>query len=349
MTHDEIRTWLEEDRSEQLDRLWARANAVRRENVGDAVHLRGLIEFSNHCVRTCGYCGLNSTNRRIQRYRMTADEILDCAHAAASYGYGTVVMQSGEDYGISALWLADVICRIHRETELAITLSVGERPLDELKRWRDAGADRYLLRFETSNRDLYDRIHPPRAGQDRSDRFELLRQLREIGYETGSGVMIGIPGQTYDDLATDIEWFGRLELDMIGVGPFIPHPAGPTALLPPAEEGQVPNTEQMAYKVVALTRLLCPASNIPSTSALATLNQTEGRELGLQRGANVVMPNCTPTRYRALYDIYPAKACVDETAEQCLHCLRARIASIGRSVGEGRGDSPAYINRLATT
>lgn len=345
MQHDEIRQWLEETRPERLEQLWARADALRREHVGEAVHLRGLIEFSNHCVRTCGYCGLNATNRDVQRYRMSAEEILDAAGLAVEYGYGTVVLQSGEDYGIEGNWLADVVARIHRETDLAITLSLGERSDADLRRWREAGADRYLLRFETSNRELYDRIHPPRPGQERSDRFALLRRLREIGYEVGSGVMIGIPGQTFDDLATDIEWFARLDLDMIGVGPFIPHPAGPTAQLPLAEIGQVPNTELMAYKTVALTRLMCPAANIPSTSALATLNKAQGRELGLQRGANVVMPNLTPQQYRAMYEIYPAKACVDETAQQCLHCLRARIASIGRTIAQGRGDSPVYLQR----
>ena len=230
---------------------------------------------------------------------------------------------------------------------LAITLSVGERPLEELQQWRDAGADRYLMRFETSNRALYDVIHPPRPGQARSDRFELLRAMRQMGYEIGSGVMIGIPGQTHADLATDIELFAELDLDMIGVGPFIPHPAGPAASLPPAATDQAPNTELMAYKMVALTRLACPAANIPSTSALATLNKATGRELGMQRGANVVMPNLTPVQYRAMYEIYPAKACIDETAEQCLHCLRARIAAIGRTVAVGRGDSSAYRRRVA--
>jgi biotin synthase len=340
MHHDEIRTWLEETRPERLEKLWSRADAVRREHVGDAVHLRGLIEFSNHCIRACGYCGLNAANRTAPRYRMSAEEILDAAREAVAFGYGTVVLQSGEDYGVGALWLADVVCRICNETSLAITLSVGERSLEELQLWRDAGADRYLLRFETSNRDLYDRIHPPTPGQDRSDRFELLRQLRDMGYEIGSGVMIGVPGQTYDDLATDIEWFRELDLDMIGVGPFIPHPAGPTALLPSAGADQAPNTEMMAYKVMALARMVSPDANIPATSSLATLNKAQGRELGMQRGANVVMPNLTPTQYRAMYEIYPAKACIDETAADCRACMHGRIRSIGRGIGSGRGDSP---------
>jgi biotin synthase len=214
---------------------------------------------------------------------------------------------------------------------------------EAVQMWKEAGADRYLLRFETSNRQLYDRIHPPLPGKH-SDRISILRRLRELGYEIGSGVMIGIPGQTYDDLANDIEIFRTLNLDMIGVGPYIPHhdtPLGQNEKELSAPEGeQVPNTEEMTYKVIALTRLACPMSNIPSTTALATLNTDSGRELGLSRGANIVMPNMTPRKYRAMYEIYPAKACIDETAADCRACMRRRILSIGRNVGSGRGDSP---------
>lgn len=346
MDRDEIIRWLKEADAHKLAELWALADSVRRENVGDAVHLRGLVEFSNHCVRRCKYCGINATNAHAGRYRMTADEILQCAHEAKSYGYGTVVLQSGEDYGITADWLADVVRRIKSETGLAVTLSVGERSDDELQLWKSAGADRYLLRFETSNRELYDRIHPPLPRQQKSDRFALLRRLSEIGYEVGSGVMIGIPGQTWDDLAEDILMFARLDLDMIGVGPYIPHPAGELCNFPPAAADlQVPNNEDVTYRVLALARLTCPKANIPSTTALATLNKDQGRELGLQRGANVVMPNLTPVKYRAMYEIYPEKACINETAQHCNTCLSMRIASIGRTVGTGRGDSANFTRR----
>ena len=235
-----------------------------------------------------------------------------------------------------------LIRRIKAETPLAVTLSLGEREEAELAAWREAGADRYLLRFETSNRRLYEAIHPPRNGEV-SDRLAILRKLRELGYEVGSGVMIGIPGQTYDDLADDIELFATLDLDMIGVGPYLVHPETPLAdprnRLSVPEEEQVPATELMTYKVLALTRLKCPRANIPATTALATLNIAQGRELGLERGANIVMPNLTPPKYRIHYEIYPAKACIRETADQCNACLTGRIASIGRQVGVGRGDS----------
>jgi len=340
LTRTEILQWLREMNAERLAELWRRADAVRRDNVGDEVHLRGLIEFSNHCVRQCGYCGLRAGNETLRRYRMTAPEILACARQAVEFGYGTVVLQSGEDYRATTDWMATVVRRIKSETGLAVTLSLGERPDADLVAWREAGADRYLLRFETSNRRLYERIHPP-LRHERSDRIAILRRLAQLGYEVGSGVMIGIPGQTYDDLADDIETFRTLDLDMIGVGPYIAHPATPlcqeTVKQGPA---QVPNSEDMTYKVIALTRLICPKANIPSTTALATLNRARGRELGLARGANILMPNLTPAEYRVRYEIYPAKACIDETAADCDACIKQRILSCGRKIGIGPGVSP---------
>ena len=358
LSRNDILNWLREDRAERLETLWAKADAVRRESVGDHVHLRGLVEISNHCVRACGYCGLRKANASLMRYRMTPDEVVECARKALALGYGSVVLQSGEDPGITADAMAGAIRRIKVETNLAVTLSLGERSIEEFALWREAGADRYLLRFETSNRALYDRIHPPVNGA-RSDRFALLRELRALGYEIGSGVMVGIPGQTFDDLADDVLAFAELDLDMIGVGPFIAHPDTPLGRAgkgdsPPDSakgtvpfSGQVPNTADMALKVIALARLVCPLSNIPATTALATLDPEQGRELGLMRGANVVMPNLTPLKYRALYEIYPGKACVSETAEACAGCLRRRIESIGRRIATGPGASRRYAERAA--
>lgn len=336
----EILRWLREEDPKALAGLYAEADQQRRQTVGDAVHLRGLIEISNYCVRECGYCGLRASHRSLKRYRLSREEILGCAAEAVKLGYGTVVMQAGEDYGIRTAWLAEIVHRIKRETPLAVTLSMGERPNEDLRAWRQAGADRYLLRFETSDPALYALIHPAR-GAVPSDRIAILTTLKQLGYEAGSGVMIGIPGQTFASLAADIEMFRHLDLDMIGVGPYISHPATPLGsglwrrAIDPAE--QVPNTEEMVYKVVALTRLVCPNANIPSTTALATINLRNGRELGLERGANVVMPNLTPVVYRSLYEIYPSKACIFETASTCYSCLNQRIASIGRSVGSGPG------------
>jgi biotin synthase len=336
----DILRWLREEDEARLDTLWRAADAVRAEWVGDEVHLRGLLEISNHCVRRCAYCGLSSRMRDLRRYRLSAEQILACAHRTRRLGYGTVVMQSGEDYGIEGRWLGDLIRRIKSETPLAVTLSLGERPQADLAAWREAGADRYLLRFETSDRRLYDLLHPPRDDTV-SDRLAILGELQALGYEIGGGVMVGIPGQTCESLARDICIFREMDMDMVGIGPYIAHPATPLGsgrIRPPGVGGdQVRGTERMTCKVVALTRLVCPEANLPSTTALATLDPTRGREFGLVRGANVVMPNVTPPEYRTLYEIYPGKAGVGETAEACSACLEAHLRILGRRVGTGPG------------
>lgn len=335
-----ISYWLREGNEDKLEQLWQWADDTRSVHVGSDVHLRGLIEISNVCVRQCGYCGIRADNGRITRYRMTGEEIMACVHEGVAYRYGTVVLQAGEDYGITREWMAGLIRRIKSETELAVTLSLGERSDEDLAAWKEAGADRYLIRFETSNRILYDRIYPPLSGE-KSDRIAILKRLREIGYEIGSGVMIGILGQTFGDMAEDILTFKALNLDMIGVGPYLPHPDTPLGWdfgdRNVMAEDQVSNSELMTYKVVALSRIVCPEANIPSTSALATVNHENGRELGLSRGANVVMPNLTPPSYRILYEIYPDKACIYETSVACQQCITQRILSMGRNLGTGPG------------
>jgi biotin synthase len=350
MERAEILNWLRATEPEQLADLFTRANLARSFNVGDAVHLRGLVELSNHCQRQCVYCGLRSGNVALDRYRLAADEVIASAQTAAKLGYGTVVLQSGEDPALSTEWVAHLVRLLKQSLPLAVTLSLGERAPEELVLWRESGADRYLLRFETSNPLLYRRIHPPIPGQIH-DRIDLLRMLRELGYEVGSGMMVGIPGQSWDDLVSDLELLRELDLDMIGVGPYLPHPRTPMGRhmsrwqLPP--ERQVPADELTTLKTIALARLICPLANIPSTTALATLNPQSGRERGLMCGANVIMPNVTPLEYRKAYEIYPNKACIRDSAQACEHCLNGRIASIGRTVGRGRGDSPNRRLRLS--
>jgi Biotin synthase and related enzymes len=282
---------------------------------------------------------------------MTRDEILDCARLAVSLGYGTVVMQAGEDREITSEWIADIVRQIKSTTHLAVTLSLGERGEDELRLWREAGADRYLLRFETSDPDLYRAIHPQLA-PGAPDRLALLKTLKQLGYQAGGGVMVGIPGQSYESLAHDVMTFSSLDLDMIGIGPYIPHPATPLGsgklqpVIDPAH--QAPSDEQMVYKMIALTRIQCPDANIPSTTALATINKTHGRKQGLSVGANVVMPNLTPVKYRTLYQIYPDKACIEESATDCSQCLRTQIHSLGRSVGLGPGGRGQHEEQFST-
>jgi len=340
LSQSEILQWLREERPERLQDLYAWADAVRKQNVGEAVHLRGLIEISSHCERQCMYCGLRKANRSLARYRMTREEIEECARLAVRLGYGTVVIQAGEDDALTAAWIAEIVAWIKRTTPLAVTLSLGERSEDELKLWREAGADRYLLRFETSDPYLYRAIHPQRF-PGRADRLMLLKELKGLGYEAGGGVMVGIPGQSYASLAQDLLAFCDFNLDMIGIGPYIAHPSTPLGsgqLRPPIHPAeQAPGSEQMVYKMIALARILCPNANIPSTTALATINRTQGRKQGLQVGANVVMPNLTPVRYRPLYQIYPAKACIAESATDCNQCLRGQIRSLGRFPGRSTG------------
>jgi len=351
LDHAGVKAWLMELDPEPLQALWAEADRVRRARVGDAVHLRGLIEVSSHCVRHCLYCGLRAPSAGLERYRMEAGEILACAHEAVRLGYGSVVLQAGEDPGLTGTFIADLVRAIKQTTPLAVTLSLGERSDADLHAWKEAGADRYLLRFETSDPMLYRRIHPDLPGIP-SDRFAQLRRMRDMGYEIGTGVMVGIPGQTWDTLAADILRFRDFDMDMIGIGPFLPSPrtplggAGAPAFLAPPDQ-QVPNDELTTLKTVALTRLACPDANIPSTTALATLDRAQGRELALMRGANVVMPNVTPLHLRALYEIYPGKACLSETPGTCQGCLESRLQAIGRTVARGPGGRNRALREAA--
>ncbi len=338
LSRNELRGWLLEQDPQRLAQLWAAADAVRRDSVGDAIYLRGLVELSNICARSCVYCGVRRENREIERYRMTLDEIVGCAAAAASLGIGTVVLQGGHDPHEDPNAITAIIHAIRAVSPVAITLSLGEHPRARLAAWRAAGADRYLLRFETSNPTLYARLHP-RLAHEEHDRMQGLAWLRELDYEVGSGVMVGIPGQSVDDLVRDLELFRTLDLDMIGVGPFIPHGDTPLAkhpeAFPKAEQDQVVADVLTTLKVIALTRLLCPWANLPSTTALVTLGGSAAREASLNAGANIIMPNFTPTHYREQYEVYPGKS-VTEPA-QVVASLHEMAARLGRTIGHGPG------------
>ncbi len=331
----ELTQWLQERDPRRLEDLWSRADRQREDHVGNQVHLRGLLEISNHCGRSCWYCGLRKERTSLTRYRMSKEEIMDCVLQAQRFGYGTVVIQAGEDQGLEVSFISKLVEKIKSETTLAVTLSLGEQPQEVYRTWREAGADRYLLRIETTNEELLNRIHP---GQPFGQRKDHLKTLKQLGYEVGSGIMVGIPGQTYAMVVNDLLWFQSFDLDMIGIGPYLSHPQTPLAMIGhPSLPDQTENSELLTNIVVALARLVCPQSNIPATTALATVNKAQGRELALNHGANVVMPNLTPAAFRAHYDIYPNKACIDETAEICHSCIKNRILSLGRSLGKGPG------------
>ena len=323
LSRNEIINILKDD--SQNDWLFSLADKTRHEYVGDAVHLRGLIEFSNICKRTCKYCGLRCENKDLDRYRIEPDDIVLYAQKAVEMGYRTVVLQSGEDKFYTKDILCDVIKRI-KNLDVALTLSIGERSFDEYKAFKDAGADRYLIRIETSDKDLYKQMHP---NMDFDNRVRCLKDLKKLGYEVGSGCLVGLPNQTVESLADDILFFKEIGADMIGIGPFIAHPHTP---LKNAKNGDF----ILALKVMALTRLVLKDINIPATTAMETLNP-KGRIIALQSGANVVMPNVTTTEFRAKYEIYPGKICINENPTQCRGCIEGKIKSIGRTIATDKG------------
>ena len=309
----------------QNDWLFSLADKVRKENVGDEVHLRGLIEFSNICKRTCKYCGLRCENKELDRYRIEPDDIIQYAQKAVKMGYKTIVLQSGEDEYYSRELLCKIIKGI-KTLDVALTLSIGERCFDDYKAFKDCGADRYLIRIETTDVELYKKMHPNMSFENR---VRCLKDLGKLGYEVGTGCLVGLPGQTIESLANDILFFKEINADMVGIGPFIAHPHTP---LKDCLNGDF----TLALKVMALTRILLKNINIPATTAMETLNPN-GRIIALQSGANVVMPNVTTTEYRAKYEIYPNKICINENPSQCFGCISGKIKSIGRTISAGYG------------
>ena len=317
LTKEELVSLLADDGINE--ELFQAADSVRREFVGDEVHLRALIEFSNYCRCNCLYCGIRAENNLVERYRLEKSEILKLAQHAADLGYKTIVLQSGEDLSFKADYLAEIVAGI-KKLDVAVTLSIGERSYEEYKILKESGADRFLLRIETTNKDLYEKMHPKASFENRK---RCLYNLKELGFETGTGCLVGLPGQTVESLADDILFFKELDADMIGIGPLIPHPHTP---LRDSECGNL----MLSLKVMAFTRLLLPDINIPATTAMETLNP-EGRIMALQAGANVVMPNVTAEGVRGKYEIYPNKAAVNYAE------LSKKLSQIGRTISHKKG------------
>lgn len=307
------------------DWLFSLADKTREEYVGDEVHLRGLIEFSNICKRQCKYCGLRCEDKFIDRYRISKENIISYAEHAVNMGYKTIVLQSGEDEYYNTDLMCEIIEGI-KKLGVALTLSIGEKTYEEYKAFKEAGADRYLIRIETTDKTLYNQMHP---NMDFENRVRCLENLGRLGYEVGTGCLVGLPNQTIESLADDILFFKEINADMVGIGPFIPHPHTPL-------KDSATGSFTLALKVMALTRILLKDINIPATTAMETLNPN-GRIIALQSGANVVMPNVTTTEYRAKYEIYPNKICINENPDKCKGCISAKIQSIGRSVSTSFG------------
>lgn len=325
----DIAALLSVDDAEGMSEIFAFADKVRKEHMGDGIFLRGIVEFASFCKNTCCYCGLNRNNTRLQRYRMTRDELLKAVGHVYSCGVRTVVLQSGEEDDLSDEWLADAIRSIKAKYNMAITLSVGERRGEDYWLWKEAGADRYLLKIETSNKALYEKLHP---GMSFENRVRCLDDLDDLGYQVGSGIIVGLRGQTPETLADDILFFKEHDFDMIGIGPFIPHVE--TAL-----GKEAAGNAQMTLKMLALTRIVTRNAHLPATTALGSLNGKDYRREGLKAGANVMMPNFTPAPYRKLYEIYPGKRCVDEPAGACGFCMDAMARTIGRHIDFSKGDT----------
>lgn len=307
------------------DWLFSLADKTREEYVGDEVHLRGLIEFSNICKRQCKYCGLRCEDKFIDRYRISKENIISYAEHAVNMGYKTIVLQSGEDEYYNTDLMCEIIEGI-KKLGVALTLSIGEKTYEEYKAFKKAGADRYLIRIETTDKTLYNQMHP---NMDFDNRVRCLENLGRLGYEVGTGCLVGLPNQTIESLADDILFFKEINADMVGIGPFIPHPHTPL-------KDSATGSFTLALKVMALTRILLKDINIPATTAMETLNPN-GRIIALQSGANVVMPNVTTTEYRAKYEIYPNKICINENPDKCKGCISAKIQSIGRTISTSFG------------
>lgn len=312
------------------ERLREEAVRIRKEQYGTDVYTRGLIEFTNYCKNNCHYCGIRRNNPNLRRYRLTKEEILGCCKDGYELGFRTFVLQGGEDAYYTTERLADIIREIReRYPECAITLSVGERDKETYRIWKEAGANRYLLRHETASEELYRTLHP--VEMKLSERKQCLYDLRELGYQVGAGFMVGAPGQTVEDLAEDLVFLQELQPHMVGIGPFIPHHETQYRDEP---AGSVERT----LLLLSIIRILLPGILLPATTALGTMDPL-GREKGLQAGANVVMPNLSPVKNRKQYELYDNKICTGEEAAECRGCLAARVSSVGYQLVTERGDS----------
>jgi biotin synthase len=335
-------------KGEDRSLLFKRSSEIKEKYIGKKVWFRGLIEFSNICSKDCLYCGIRKGNKNLERYNLTDDEILAAAKYAYDNRYGSIALQSGElESHLVTSRIGNLLHKIKEFSngELGITLSVGEQEPEVYKRWFDAGAHRYLLRIEATNEDLYRKIHPTNKKHDFKRRLKCLKSLQEIGYMTGTGVMIGLPFQTLQDLAGDLLFMQKFDIDMCGMGPYIEHADTPliehvSELLPLEERFD------LSLKMIAILRIIMKDINIVAATALQAIDPV-GREKAIRIGANIIMPNITPGRYRDSYKLYANKPCTDDSAEDCQSCLEARLSLVDSEIIYGEwGDSKHYEERL---
>lgn len=347
LSFEQIVSYLQAE-GRQENELFRRAAAIKQTYVGNHVYLRGLIELSNICEKDCYYCGIRCSNREVHRYTLTHEEAINCIRFAHEKGFGSVAIQSGE---IASPAFTEKIDRIVREAQkvtggaIGITLSCGEQTEETYRRWFESGAERYLLRIETSSEKLYRQLHPDDGKHSYTNRIRALEVLKKTGYQTGTGVMIGLPFQTMEDLANDLIFMKQMEIDMCGMGPYIEHAATPLweerhRLLPLVER------LRLSLRMIALLRILMPDINIAATTALQAIDK-EGREKAISVGANVLMPNITPARYRDDYFLYENKPLSARNDEEELDYLGERLQAIGHRIGyHHKGNSPRYEKRI---
>lgn len=314
---------------EAMEYISEKARRIRKEIYGTSVYVRGLIEFTNLCRNNCLYCGIRRSNHHCDRYRLRKDEILECCAAGYELGFRTFVLQGGED----AYWSDEILCGLIRQIkerypDCALTLSIGERSRDSYQNLYDAGADRYLLRHETADKAHYQKLHPAEMSFD--NRMKCLMELKEIGYQVGCGFMVGSPWQTPETLAEDLKFIEKFSPDMCGIGPFIPHKDTPLG-------NHDAGTLEETLWLLSIIRLMLPHVLLPATTALGTIHP-KGREMGIQAGANVVMPNLSPVSVRKKYELYDNKICTGDEAAECRACLARRMQSVGYELVTDRGD-----------
>ncbi len=319
--------------SEAVAYLAERARVVREKIYGKEVYLRGLIEFTNYCKNNCKYCGIRCGNKNAERYRLSKEEILSCCNIGYELGFRTFVLQGGEDPYFNDDRMVDIVSAMRKShPDCAITLSIGEREKESYQKLFDAGANRYLLRHETADKAHYEYLHPKEMSYDH--RMQCLRDLKEIGYQVGCGMMVGSPGQKTEHYIKDLRFMQEFKPEMVGIGPFIPHHDTEYA-------GEKAGTVEMTLKLLSIIRLILPEVLLPATTALGTIDPT-GREKGILAGANVVMPNLSPGNVREKYLLYDNKICTGDEAAECIRCMAQRVSKVGYTVVQSRGDHIKY-------
>lgn len=323
--------WIDDE--EIAAELSKEAVKIRKKYYGNKVYTRGLIEFTNYCKNDCYYCGIRLGNKDATRYRLTKEQILSCCEGGYALGFRTFVLQGGEDPYFTDERMVDIIQSIKAAyPEVALTLSIGEKSYDSYQKFRQAGADRYLLRHETANEEHYRKLHP--EVMSLANRKRCLFQLKELGYQVGAGFMVGSPGQTVETLADDLVFLRELQPHMVGIGPFVPHHSTKFA-------GEKAGSVNRTLFLLSVIRILLPKVLLPATTALGTMDP-RGREKGILAGANVVMPNLSPVENRKQYDLYDNKICTGEEAAECRGCLQRRMESIGYEIVGDRGDMYSF-------